>query len=179
MRAQCTRTNAFGKTANRNFATAALKIYALIIIMTSALARASSKSVQVCVCICTCVRCVYGQVARGRADGEKKRGRKRECRSGNRSMRGEQESLMDVCKEASQRPPQDGGGGYPPPLKMATTHSSILSGHDRTALREINHRSTFRIYAASSYANRSRLAELPDKSRTNLSCEFLTFANYE
>lgn len=77
-------------------------------------------------CRCAYVCGVLCQAARGRADG-------RERRTGNRSMRGEQESppppSMDMCEEGPRGLLIE--GGLSPPFKMATSHSSI--GLDMTA----------------------------------------------
>lgn len=102
------------------------KIYALIIIVTSALAcvRPINAGARVCVCaLC--------QAARGRADG-------RERRTGNRGMRGEQGGSPPPPRPAAPqwiRARRVLGasleGGLSPPFKMATSHSSI--GLDMTA----------------------------------------------
>lgn len=52
-------------------------------------------------------------------------------------------------------------GGVIPTVQDGHLAFLHRSGHDRTASREINHRSKFRIYAASSYANGGLTDRLP------------------
>lgn len=108
------------RTANRDLAVATFEIYALIIIATSAPAcvKPINAGVRVRMRMC-CTRL--------RADGW-------ERPTGNRSMRGERGSPMDVCKEAPRGLFRKGGEserGLSPPFKMATSHSFI--GLDMTA----------------------------------------------
>lgn len=120
-----------------------LKIYALIIIVTSALACVKPINAGACVRGVCCARLradVRMDESDGRTDGR----------------------ATAVCEESSEAPPMDMCKDGPRGLlrrgvipTVQDGHLAFLhrSGHDRAASREINHRSKFRIYAASSYAN--------------------------
>lgn len=116
-----------------------LKIYALIIIVTSALACVKPINAGVRVYVVRCAR-LRADVRMDENDGQ----------------------ATAVCEESSPPPNVDMCEENPRSLlrrgvipTVQDGHLAFLhrSGHDRTASREINHRSKFRIYAASSYAN--------------------------
>lgn len=131
--------------AGLQIAATTLKIYALIIIVTSALAcvRPINAGVRaracVCVCVCACCARLRADVRTDESDGQE----------------------TAVCEESKEAPPdtcEEGPRGLLRRGAIPTVQDGHLaflhrSGHDRTASREINHRSKFRIYVASSYAN--------------------------